>query len=53
MTIAWAVYDNRFDDVIGVWNTLEDAEKFLFENVDASDLWCIFPWEECLQEATA
>ena len=47
MTIAWAVYDNRFDDVIGVWDDYEAANKFLYENADAADLWVVFPYQEC------
>ena len=46
---AWAVYDNKADDIVGVWNTYEDADSFLFENAGNDDLWAIFPWLECLQ----
>ena len=32
MTIEWSVYDNKNDEVIGVWDNLDTATEFLFEN---------------------
>ena len=48
MTIDFAVYDNKNDEVIGVWDNLADAQSFLFENADVHDIWELFPMVECL-----
>ena len=48
MTVEWSVYDNKNDEVIGVWDNLADAQSFLFENADVDDIWELFPMVECL-----
>lgn len=48
MTIDFAVYDNKNDEVIGVWDNYATAENFLLENVSADDIWELFPMVECL-----
>ena len=47
MTIEWSVYDNKNDEVIGVWDNLDTATEFLFENAGVEDVWEIFPMIEC------
>ena len=48
MTVEWSVYDNKNDEVIGVWDNLAAAQSFLFENADVDDVWELFPMLECL-----
>ena len=47
MTIEWSVYDNQNDEVIGVWDNLDTATEFLFENAGVDDVWEVFPMVEC------
>ena len=44
--MQWCVYDNNADEVIGVWNDLDQAEAFWLDN--NSDNWCVFPWWEVI-----
>tara|TARA_S200002703_G_C3626326_1_gene192346 strand:+ start:346 stop:504 length:159 start_codon:yes stop_codon:yes gene_type:complete len=47
MTIDFAVYDNKNDEVIGVWDNFATAQNFLIENVSVDDIWEVFPMVEC------
>ena len=44
----WCVYDNQADDVVGFWTDICAAEEFLDENQAEDDIWCIFPYDECV-----
>ena len=50
---AWAAYDNRADEVIGVWNTYEEADNFLSDNMSADDIWVVFPYMELILPVNA
>lgn len=51
--IQWCVYDVKVDEVIGVWNTYEDAEVYYNDHVDLFEGHLqLFPWDEfCIPSA--
>lgn len=48
MTVDFAVYDNKNDEVIGVWDDFDFANEFLLDNEGVEDDWEVFPMIECL-----
>ena len=46
--LTWMCYDNKQDEVIGLWLAHEDAEQFLLDNQAPEDNWALFPsFEVC------
>ena len=45
---SWCVYDAKTDEVIGVWDTYNQAETYFDDHVDLFEGYLqLFPWAEC------
>tara|TARA_R100001443_G_scaffold66444_1_gene75503 strand:+ start:154 stop:312 length:159 start_codon:yes stop_codon:yes gene_type:complete len=51
--MKWSVYDVAADDIIGVWNSYEDAEMFWLDHQHLTNInWQLFPCDEIYSHAT-